>query len=415
MLHLARCQRSAKEPGDQRIESPTDDVDRVETDAGRSFRVARGGQMNGAHPHSWGTPRLAVRLAVALACASLVMVAAATPGRASTAGTVKVFFGQGDQLVARERPGTTVQDALAALIAGPTSAERATGTRTYVPPATRVRSVAIAADVATVDLGEGFMTGPNTESTLARLDQVVSTVTAVPGVRAVKVLIKGGTPLGLFPGVDATVALTKEALATPNAPATTTPLEPTSPASAATLALQQQLVALGYLDAANADGVAGPATQTGIVAFQKWQRLPRTGLADAATLAALPGADRPTPVGAGIAGRWFEVIVDRQLLLAIDGNRVVRAIAVSTGKASTPTILGTFKVYAKIPRWWSVPFRDWLLLALPFSGGFAIHQYPEVPTFAASHGCVRVTQYDEPWVYAFASVGTPVRVIAKST
>ena len=365
--------------------------------------------------HPGARARLVLLGAVGLVCASLVTVAAAASGRASTAGTVKVFFGQGDQLVARDRSGTTVQDALAELIAGPTSAERAGGARSYVPAATRVRSVTLAADVATVDLGEGFMTGADTESTLARLDQVVSTVTAVPGIRAVRVLIKGGTPLGLFPGVDATVPLTKEALATPNAPATTSPSGPTSPASAATLALQQQLVALGYLDAANADGLAGPATQTGIVAFQKWQGLPRTGLADAATLAALAGAARPTPVGAGTAGRWFEVLVDRQLLLAIDGNQVVRAIAVSTGKASTPTILGTFRIYAKIPRWWSVPFRDWLLLALPFSGGFAIHQYPEVPTFAASHGCVRVTQYDEPWVYAFASTGTPVRVIAKST
>lgn len=198
-------------------------------------------------------------------------------------------------------------------------------------------------------------------------------------------------------------------------PATTPLPEPTSPVSGATLALQEQLVALGYLDAAQADGVAGPATQTGLVAFQKWQGLPRTGLADTATLAALASADRPTPIGAGTAGRRFEVLVDRQLLLAIEGNRVVRTIAVSTGKASTPTILGTFKIYSKIPRWWSVPFRDWLLLALPFSGGFAIHQYPDVPTFPASHGCVRVTQYDEPWVYAFASIGTPVRVIAKST
>ena len=333
---------------------------------------------------------------MALVCAGLVTVAGAAPGSASAAGTVKVFFGQGDQLVARDRPGTTVQDALAALIAGPTSAERAAGARSYVPPATRVRSVTLSADVAVVDLGEGFMTGADTESTLARLDQVVSTVTAVPGIRAVRVLIKGGTPLGLFPGVDATVPLTKAALATPNAPAMTSASGPTAPASAATLALQQQLVALGYLDASNADGLAGPATQTGILAFQKWQGLPRSGLADTATLAALAGAARPTPIGAGIAGRWFEVLVDRQLLLAIDGNRVVRAIAVSTGKPSTPTILGTFRIYAKIPRWWSVPFRDWLLLALPFSGGFAIHQYPEVPSFPASHGCVRVTQYDEP-------------------
>jgi lipoprotein-anchoring transpeptidase ErfK/SrfK len=346
---------------------------------------------------------------------ALLLAALAGAANASAAGTVKVFFGQGDQLVAIDRPGATVNDALAALIAGPTAAQKAKGMRSYVPAVSRVRSVAIADDVATVDLGEGFLKGTDVDSTLARLDQVVSTVTAVPGIRAVKVLIKGGTPVGLFPGIDATVPLTKAALATPDVPATTGPTGPTGPQSAATLSLQQQLASLGYLDPKGADGVDGPATQTAILAFQKWQRLPRTGTADATTLAALTNAKRPTPTTTGPSGRRFEVLVDRQLLLAIQDNQVVRAIAVSTGKASTPTILGTFSVYAKIPRWWSVPFRDWLLLALPFSGGFAIHQYPEVPTYAASHGCVRVTQYDEPWVYAFASVGTPVRVLARST
>jgi lipoprotein-anchoring transpeptidase ErfK/SrfK len=346
---------------------------------------------------------------------TLLLVAAATAGSASASGTVKVFFGQGDQLVPVVQPGTTVDDALAALIAGPTAAQKAKGMRTYVPAVSRVRSVVIAQDVATVDLGEGFLKGTDVDSTLARLDQVVSTVTAVPGIRAVKVLIKGGTPVGLFPGVDATVPLTKAALATPDVPSTTGPTGPTGPQSPATLALQQQLAALGYLDPTGVDGLDGPSTQTAIVAFQKWQRLPRTGIADAATLAALATAKRPTPITSGPSGRRFEVLVDRQLLLAIQDNQVVRTIAVSTGKASTPTILGTFSVYAKIPRWWSVPFRDWLLLALPFSGGFAIHQYPEVPTYPASHGCVRVTQYDEPWVYAFASVGTPVRVLARST
>ncbi len=381
-------------------------------DDGRSTSLAYT-KANCPPPRYWSRPRLVRSVAAALVGASFLVGVGTS--RSADAGTVKVFFGQGDQLVARPRPGATVEDALAALIAGPTSAERAGGMRTYVPPATRVRSVALDADIAVVDLGETFMTGTGTESTLARLDQVVSTVTAVPGVRAVRVLIKGGIPLGLFPGVDSTIPLTKEALATPNAPSTTPTPTATTPASGATLALQLQLVALGYLDAAGADGVAGPATQAGIIAFQKWQSLPRTGLADVATLAALAAAGRPSPIGGERAGRRFEVLVDRQLLLAIQDNRVVRTISVSTGKASTPTILGTFRVYAKIPRWWSVPFRDWLLLALPFSGGFAIHQYPDVPTFPASHGCVRVTQSDEAWVYAFASVGTEVRVIAKST
>jgi len=142
----------------------------------------------------------------ALWCAALLALAAlgsaVTAGASGTAPTVKVFFGQGEQLVAVSRPGATVQDALTALVAGPTSAEQKQAFRSYVPPATRVRSVTQNGPVATVDLGVGFLQGPAVDTTLARLDQVVSTVTAIPGVTSVRLLINGGTPLGLFPGVD---------------------------------------------------------------------------------------------------------------------------------------------------------------------------------------------------------------------
>jgi lipoprotein-anchoring transpeptidase ErfK/SrfK len=350
----------------------------------------------------------------ALLALTVVLVAVVSAGAASPASTVKVFFGQGEQLVPVTRPGATVQDALTALVAGPTSTEKAHSFRSYVPPGTRVRSVTLDGAVATVDLGVGFLQGPAPDTTLARLDQVVSTTTAVPGVTSVLVKINGGTPLGLFPGVDATVPLTRASLAAPNVPAATPLPAPSGPASAATLALQQQLAALGYLDPAGVDGVAGPGTQTAVMAFQKWQGLPRTGIADGRTLDVLSTAERPAPITRGVAGRRLEILVDRQLVLAIQDNEVVRTIHVSTGKPSTPTPIGVFKVYAKIPRWWSVPFREWLLWASPFTGGVATHQYPDVPPFAASHGCVRVTQYDAPWLYGFLSVGTPVRVLASS-
>jgi lipoprotein-anchoring transpeptidase ErfK/SrfK len=178
--------------------------------------------------------------------------------------------------------------------------------------------------------------------------------------------------------------------------------------------VQERLATLGYLPSSQVDGIDGPATQTALVAFQKWQGLPRTGTIDARTRSALEIATRPKPVGGGSGGRRIEVLVDRQVLLAIQGDRVVRTIDVSTGKPSTPTPLGSFDVYAKYPRWWSTPFSEWLLWAAPFSGGIALHEFSSVPTYAASHGCVRVTRYDAPWVYRFVSVKTPVRVLAHS-
>jgi len=359
-----------------------------------------------------GRTSAVIRHTAILGVAALAVMASAAP--AGAAPSVKVFFGKGDQLVAVQRPGSTLQEALQALIAGPTPAEQATTIRSYVPAGTRVRSATVQGDVASIDLGAGFMQGIATDTTLARLDQVVSTATSVPGVTSVRLLISGGTPLGLFPGVDATLPLTPASLATPDVPATT-PAQSKGPVSTSTRAIQQRLSALGYLLPANVDGADGPATQTAIVGFQKWQGLPRTGIADRRTRMALARAQRPTPIKSGPPGRRIEVLVDRQVLLAIQDNVVVRTIDVSTGKPSTPTPVGSFKVYEHVAKWWSTPFREWLLWASPFTGGIAMHQYPDVPTYAASHGCVRVTQYDAHWLWNFVSVGTPVRVIASSS
>jgi lipoprotein-anchoring transpeptidase ErfK/SrfK len=43
-----------------------------------------------------------------------------------------------------------------------------------------------------------------------------------------------------------------------------------------------------------------------------------------------------------------------------------------------------------------------------------MRQYPSVPSHAASHGCVRITDVDARWVYGFVSVGMPVHVISHS-
>jgi hypothetical protein len=47
-------------------------------------------------------------------------------------------------------------------------------------------------------------------------------------------------------------------------------------------------------------------------------------------------------------------------------------------------------------------------------GGIAYHEYANVPIFAASHGCVRQSSTVARWTYDFATVGMPVKVIARS-
>jgi len=337
-------------------------------------------------------------------------VAFAQPG----ASGVSVYFLRGEQLARVSRPGATPADAARQLLAGPTRAESKLGYRTYVPAGTRLRSVTVANGLATVDVSGGFTSGRSADDRLARISQLVRTLTGLQGATEVQLLIDGKTVDGAFPGIPTAAPITFRYLQTPNIPVPKPPAERRLPPDAKVKAAQTKLIALGYLLRGDADGRLGPTTQEGILAFQKWERLERTSALDVATTARLDTAEQPTPLTHGASGKRAEILLDRQIALLIDNNRVVRTIAVSTGKPSTPTPPGDYRVYAKIPRWWSVPFREWLPWALPFVGGIAFHEFLEVPAFPASHGCVRQSTAIAHWTYDFAEVGMPVKVIAST-
>ena len=81
-------------------------------------------------------------------------------------------------------------------------------------------------------------------------------------------------------------------------------------------------------------------------------------------------------------------------------------VHVSTGVTGN-TPIGTWRVYREVFGW------DWVLYhPMYFLRGFAIHGYPSVPAWPASHGCVRIPLWlasglRERWGY-----GTVIRVYA---
>jgi peptidoglycan hydrolase-like protein with peptidoglycan-binding domain len=327
---------------------------------------------------------------------------------------VSVYFVQGEQLAPVTRQGSGPLAAVRRLIAGPTRAEVARGFRSYVPSGTRVRSVKLARGVATVDLNERFASGRDTGSLLARLSQLVRTLTGVQGARRVQLLLNGKVAAARFPGVSTGAPISFRNLQTPNVPVPKPPQRRLPAPDPAVKVLQQRLIELGYLIPGDDDGRFGPGTQNAVLAFQKWERLGRTGLLDATTKARLATAKHPVPSSHGGAGRRAEILLDKQVALLINDDKVVRTIAVSSGKPATPTPPGSYRVYAKISRWWSTPFREWLPWALPFVGGIAFHEFADVPVFPASHGCVRQAVSVARWTYNFATVGMPVRVLSRS-
>jgi hypothetical protein len=343
-----------------------------------------------------------------------VALPASAPAGASQAGSVRVYFLQGEQLVPVRRPGSTARAAVTALLAGPSRAEKAKQFRTYIPAGSGLRSVRVANGVATVDLGERFASGTDAESLSARVAQLVYTVTSVPQVKSVRVLVSGGVPLGLFPGFALSQPVTRAQAARPVVPPPKPPTGTGGPSTPETRALQQRLADLGFLAATGVDGVAGEQTRFAVIAFQKWSRLNRDGVAGQRTTAMLSQAARPLPIRSGPGGRRVEVLLDRQLTLAIENNVVVRTLHVSTGASGTATPPGSFSVFRKEARSWSVPFKVWLPWASYVVGGIAFHEYPDVPVVPASHGCIRTPRYDARWLYEFTPLGTPVTILARS-
>jgi len=353
-------------------------------------------------------------LARAVAVVALLGLSAVGATSAADKQGVPVFFLEGEQLIQVQRAGSSPADAVRRLVVGPTRAEVKRGVRTYVPKGTTVRSVKVADGIVTADLGSRFTAAGTPDSLLARLAQLVRTATRSAKVPRMQLLVEGQKVSGVFPGVPTESPITFRYLQTPSVPVPKPPTPRRTPFDPALQSAQRQLIPLGYLPAGSADGKIGPVTQEAILAFQKWERLPRTGLLDTKTKARLATAVHPAPITHGAAGRRLEVLLDRQVTLLVEDNRVVSTIAVSTGKPSTPTPPGHYRVYAKIARWWSTPFREWLPWAVPFVGGIAFHQYLTVPVYAASHGCVRQPPAVARMTYNFAEIGTPVDVIGRT-
>jgi lipoprotein-anchoring transpeptidase ErfK/SrfK len=184
-------------------------------------------------------------------------------------------------------------------------------------------------------------------------------------------------------------------------------LAPAASAAAAP-SLSSRLATLSYLPSPSP---SSSELHFAIIAFQKQAGLSRDGVAGPQTLAALKKANRPQPSFTG-AGRRAEVSLGKQLLYLIRAGVVVRTIPISSGRPGLETVRGSFHIQSQFRMSYSKPYQSWMPYASYFYGGYALHGYPdyEVPTYPASHGCVRIPMDFAYEVYHFLQVGDPVRV-----
>jgi peptidoglycan hydrolase-like protein with peptidoglycan-binding domain len=174
------------------------------------------------------------------------------------------------------------------------------------------------------------------------------------------------------------------------------------------LELQRRLVALGYW-LGEPDGVYGAATLHAVTAFQKVTGLRRDGVAGPATRQALATAARPAPRSG--TGRVAEVDLARQVLLVTEDGRVAWVFDASTGSRPGTTRKGHFTVYRQVNGDDPGPLGT-LYRPKYFDRGVAVHGYPNVPAYPASHGCVRVSNAAMDWLWSSGTlpIGRPVWV-----
>jgi hypothetical protein len=173
--------------------------------------------------------------------------------------------------------------------------------------------------------------------------------------------------------------------------------------------LQAELAALHY--AVPRSGVLDEATGRALIAYRKMTGLERVASAGRRVFQLLKRGAGSFHVRYRSDGRHVEGDLTRQVLAEIEpGGRVHALYTMSSGKPSTPTVVGRFRVYSKT---FGVN-TEGMVDSNYFIRGYAIHGYAEVPTYAASHGCLRVPIPDAASIYAWVSYGTPVDVYNES-
>ncbi len=153
--------------------------------------------------------------------------------------------------------------------------------------------------------------------------------------------------------------------------------------------IQQRLAALHFYMPQT--GVFDNGTALAIDAYHRLLGWGVSETVDPATIKALLNGQGSFTVRHPDQGEHAEGDLSDQLLALVDGSQVKMIFPISSGKPSTPTILGSYRVYR-------ADAQDYLPDGMYYSDffirGYAIHGYDPAPDYPASHGCMRLPIQD---------------------
>ena len=168
--------------------------------------------------------------------------------------------------------------------------------------------------------------------------------------------------------------------------------------------MQEGLRALAYVTPVS--GRYDDATGRAVLAFRKVNGMARVETPSTTVFKKLFRGQGGFKLKYPKAGRHVEFDWSRQVLVFAQGGRPIRIYHASSGKPSTPTVFGTFHFYSKTPGTNSEGMVD----SNYFIRGYAVHGYFDVPSYAASHGCIRVPIPDAASIFNWIRLGETIFV-----
>lgn len=166
---------------------------------------------------------------------------------------------------------------------------------------------------------------------------------------------------------------------------------------------EQTLKRQGY-DVRQVDGVTDRFSVWAIYAFEKVAGLRADGRFGETEWRAMLRNPRMPVRRPDLPANHVEINIGKQLILLVRKGKVRHAFHTSTGKASTPTIRGTFTVYEKR----NYRQANGMYRPIFFHGGYALHGYPSIPLYPASHGCARTYDGNMDFIFPRVNIGDRV-------
>jgi peptidoglycan hydrolase-like protein with peptidoglycan-binding domain len=169
--------------------------------------------------------------------------------------------------------------------------------------------------------------------------------------------------------------------------------------------LQRSLWRMRY--AVPRNGVYDAATERAVIAYRKVNRLPRAGGTPRAIYDRVVAGRGAYRVRYPNEGKHLEADLSRQIVALVGkGGRLQRVYTTSSGAPITPTVIGRFRVYRQDAGTNALG----MVHSSYFIRGYAVHGYVSVPTYPASHGCLRVPVPDAWDIFRWLDRGDVVIV-----